>query len=166
MVKPIEVKATTPTEREVLPIAPRSVTIDQKTFSRKYVIVTLDPAIVPQHITDNPSLWRLVQRDQNKALAANDYVEMRGAGYTIFCTVNEIDADGQVFFYNVKNIARPSRTAELYDDGSYKIAAVGSHYCVHRKRDGLPAQPFGGKIFQTIDQARAFIREQYSTKVA
>jgi hypothetical protein len=168
MVKPtIEVKATTPTEREVLPVAVRSVQLDQVTHTRRYWIVTLDPAIVPQDVTDRPDLWRLVQAQRpDKCLGPNDHVELRGSGFTIFATVNEIDADGQVFFYNIKNVQRPSRTAELYDDGSYKIAAIGTHFCVHRKRDGLPAQAYGGKIFQTIDQARAFIREQYATRVA
>jgi hypothetical protein len=168
MPKNTEVKAevkTEPTMREVLPIPVRSVQLDQVTQTRRYWIVNLDPAIVPQDITDNPSLWRLVQAQRHdKCLGPNDHVEMRGNGFTIFAVVNEIDKDA-VYFYNVKNVARPSRTAALFEDDKFAIAMSGSAYVVRRKGVYDP-HPFGGKVFETAAQARAFILTQYATKVA
>jgi hypothetical protein len=90
-----EVK-TESTVREVLPISPRSVTIDLITHSRRYVIVQLDPAITLDDIGNKPELWRLVQQDRNKALGPNDLLEIRGEGWICEARVNEIDS-GKVY---------------------------------------------------------------------
>jgi len=158
-----ETASTTP-EREILPIAPRSVTIDQITFSRKYAIVALESSITLDDCGNKPELFRLVQQDRNKALAPNDHVELRGDGWTAFAYVNEIDA-GKVFLYGIRKVDRPKRTAALFEDDKFKIEMRGSVYAVYRKgsNDRLP---YGGKTFSTVDQARRFIAEQYPTKAA
>ena len=61
------VTVSAPAFREVLPIAPRAVTIDFITHSRKYVIVELDPNLTLQDFNGTPGIWRLVMQDRNKA---------------------------------------------------------------------------------------------------
>jgi hypothetical protein len=153
-----------PEFRETLPIAPRSVQLDFATHTRRYWVVTLDPAITLDDIGNRPEIWRLVQADRNKALGPNDCIELRGDGWIAEAKVNEIDS-GKVYLFDIRKANRPSRTTALFEDDHYKIGMVGSQFAVYRKRDNSPT-PFGGKTFATADAAKAFIFSQYPQRVA
>lgn len=137
--------------------------VDQITHTRKYLICELDPAIALQDLNDRPDLWRLVLQDRAKAPAPNDHIELRSADWTAFAVVSEIDA-GKVYLYDIRRASRPKRTVALYEDDQYRVEMRGARYAVYRKRDNSP-NPFGGMTYETVDQARAFIRQQYPVKL-
>ena len=124
--------AVTPEHREILPIKPIAVTIDFITHSRKFVIVEVDPTLTLQDFNDRPNIWRLVQQDRNKAVAANDVIELRASDWTAFAKVNCIATD-EVHLYDIHRATRPPRTVALYEDTKYRIGMVGSRYAVFSK---------------------------------
>ena len=86
--KETTVTVSAPAFREILPISPRSVTVDLITHTRKYVIVELDPNLTLQDFNDSRTSGGWSQ-DRNKALAANDVVELRGDVWTAVAKVNQ-----------------------------------------------------------------------------
>ena len=163
MAKQVETTPVAPAFREVLPIAPRAVTVDFISHTRKFLIVELDPALTLQDLNDHPEIWRLVLQDRNKAPAPNDEIELRGADWTCFAKVNSIDTDS-VHLYDVRRASRPQRTVELFEDFSYRIARVGARFAVYSKTNGN-LNPHGGWTFETIEQAKAFSLSQYTKRV-
>jgi hypothetical protein len=95
---------------------------------------------------------------------AHDYIEMRSAAWTAFAYVSEID-QGRMFLYDIRKAARPQRSTPLFEDEQYRVGMSGDKFAVYRKRDNS-STPFGGKVFETVDQARRFIAEQYGTRAA
>jgi hypothetical protein len=154
---------TTPAGREILPIKPSSVTIDFVTHTRKYMIVDIDPTLTLQDFNDHPNIWRLVQRDSKKALAADYVVELRSSEWTAFAKVNSVDDGGAVYLYDIHATSRPRRTVGLFSDAQYRIDLVGTRYAVFKV--GNPT-PHGGVTFETVKQAEQFINQQYGRKVA
>jgi hypothetical protein len=163
MVTKTEVALPTP-ERQIAPISPNSVVVDLISHRRKEIIVELDPGLTLQDLNDHASLiWKLVQRDRNRALAPNDKVELRSVDWTATALVNSIDGDA-VYLYAVQRHSRPQRTVALYEDTNYRIAQVGLKFAVFRK-GADEVNPHGGLLYDNVESAKTFLLSQYPRKV-
>lgn len=160
--KETTVTVSAPAFREILPISPRSVTVDLITHTRKYVIVELDPNLTLQDFNDSPNIWRLVQAC-NKALAPNDVVELRGDVWTAVAKVNSIESDA-CHLYDIHKASRPQRTVDLFEDQSFRIGRIGTRYAVYSKTNGN-LNPHGGSTFENVEAAKQFLLSQYSKRV-
>ena len=162
-------KATTEsnaTMRETLPVAPRNVVLDMTSQTRHFWIVELDPEITLDDLGNRPDIWRtcLQGNFRGERFQVNDVLEMRSATWTAWGVISEIDRE-RMFLYDIRKANRPQRTMPLFEDERYRVGMSGNRFAVYSKVSNDP-NPHGNKLFETIDQARRYIAEQYGTRAA
>ena len=112
------------TTREILPIKATAVTADLIGHRSKTVLIDMPDEITPQDISDNPTLWRLVQKSQDnrKRLTALDTVRFVWLDKIATATVDHATAD-EVYFTKMEIKQRRDIDREPFNDGQYAVKA-------------------------------------------
>ncbi len=85
----------------------------------------------------DPTIWRRVQLDRMKALRRHDEVYLVGYGEDFAVSARVTDATSEaVVLGGMKIINFPERITPLFNDGTYRVAWVGTGYAVERIADG------------------------------
>jgi hypothetical protein len=115
-------------------------------------------------LNEHPEMWKVIQNDRTgRALVEDDRVEIRTADKRINCRVNFAD-ENKVYFYDIKQVDKPSRDVSLWADDNYEVRRIAEGYTYFRKSDNVRMGP---TVWPTANAAAAACqREQYPSRVA
>jgi hypothetical protein len=132
----VETAQVTVASRELLPIKSTAVTIDAKGFRTKDVVVDLPDELSPQDISDNPKLWRVVQKDRNRALNALDRVTFVWFDKIATAIVDYADPE-EVIFTKMQIVQRRDRNRTPWENENFAIRPINGKWSWFRKSDGV-----------------------------
>ena len=119
-----------------LEIDPKRVQMDHGGQVLRRWFVRLPPEMIPDDVKD-PAIWRRVQNDRLKALRRHDEVYLVGSGEDFAISARVTDATNEaVVLGGMKVINFPERITPLFNDGTYRVAWIGTGYAVERIADG------------------------------
>jgi hypothetical protein len=143
-----------PTVREILPLKAAAVTTDLIGHRSKTVIIDVPDEISPQDISDNPDLFRLIQKsaDSRKRLNSLDVVRFVWLDKIATATVDHATAD-EAYFTKMEIKQRRDIDRTPYSDGQYEVRAFEGKWGAFRLRDGVRM----GALYDQWQAARAEI---------
>jgi hypothetical protein len=123
-------------QRELLPIKSTAVTVDVANFRTKSVVVDMDDALTPQDISDNPTIWRTVQKSRDKALNALDHCTFVWHDRIATAIVDYADPES-VQFCKTTILQRKDRDREPFNDGTFAVRSVSGMWAAFRISDNV-----------------------------
>jgi hypothetical protein len=144
--------------REALPIKPTAVALNRASHCNREWFVHLDDTTTLQDATSSkPELWRLVQKNRDKAFSEGDEVRLIWPDQIAVAIVDYADGE-QVVFLRPNIFSRRQRDRVAWQDANFEVRSIQGAWTYFRKKDG---QRMTAASWATPDGAKAAcIREQ------
>jgi hypothetical protein len=131
----VETAPVTVASRELLPIKSTWATVDSKGFRTKDVVIDLPDEISPQDLSDNPGLFRVLQKDRDRALNSLDKITFVWFDKIATATVDYADPEVVVLTKMDIRQRRP-RDREPWQDSNFAVRPINGKWSWFRKSDG------------------------------